>query len=133
MDNLYKNRQPYEERIFQAIKSGSLTAPLMFSIDPGKSSWEESVCKELRQRVWHNNHSMQFSDEGFVWYKSVISPFTITAPVFATAGAILGIIRIFPETAFHLHRNHLHHWEQDKQNAWALCGGNLAQWLAILG
>lgn len=132
MDNLYKSKLPYEERIFQAVKSGALSAPLLFSIDPGKHSWDEATRLELSKRMWHNGHSMQLSDEGFIWYKTLAAPLTITAPVFATAGAILGIVRIFPTTAFHLHRNNLHHWEQDKQNAWALCGGSLPQWLALV-
>jgi hypothetical protein len=131
MDNLYKSRQPYEERIFSAIKNGSLTAPLFFSIDPGKHSWDEATRHEITQRLWHTNHSMQFSDEGYVWYKSLQTPFTITDPTFATAGAILGIVRIFPTTAFHLHRNSLHHWDRDKQSSWALCGGSLSQWLSL--
>ena len=131
MDNLYKSRQPYEEKIFQAIKSGLLTAPLLFSIDPGKQRLENGVRRELTNRLWHNNHSMQFSDEGYVWYKSIVEPFIITDPVFATAGAIIGVVRIFPDTAFHLHRNNLHHWDRDKQSTWALCGGSLPQWLAL--
>ena len=133
MDNLYKSKSPYEERIFQAIKSGGINAPLLFSIDSANKSWDEAVREEISHRIWHNNHSMQLSDEGYMWYKGLAAPLTITSPIFATAGAILGIVRIFPDTAFHLHRNNLHHWEQDKQNAWALCGGNLGQWLAILG
>ena len=131
MDNLYKSRLPYEERIYQAIKNGTLTAPLFFSIDPGGNSWDEATRQEVSQRLWYNNHSMQLSDEGSVWYKGLVKPFAITDPAFATAGAILGIVRIFPTTAFHLHRNTLHHWDADKQNSWALCGGSLPQWLAL--
>lgn len=131
MDNLYTSKRPYEERILQAVKNGTLTAPLFFSIDPGTTSWESATKQEISNRIWHSTHSMQLSDEGFLWYKGLQQPFSITDTSFATAGAILGIVRIFPTTAFHLHRNTLHHWDAEKQNSWALCGGSLPQWLSL--
>jgi hypothetical protein len=132
MEQLFKSKSYYQDLIFTGIKEGVVSAPLLFSIETGNDSWDEKIYQELSLRLWHSNYSMQFSPEGYVWYSKIQPGYTIISDLFSNAGAIIGIVRVFPDTPFLLDRNKLHHWDVDKQNAWALCGSNFTQWLSFL-
>jgi hypothetical protein len=131
MASLSKNKKLYEEQIFQAVKNGKLTAPVLFSVNPGHNTWESNTREEIAKRIWLNNHSMRFNFEGFNWYRNIAEPCTVIDHTLTTVGALLGVLKIFPNTAFYLHKDTLYHWDEEKQNNWHLCQSNFPQWLNL--